>query len=158
MAESAKQELRTEGTKCILLVFKMVFAHELLKFHEYVLQERGRTVSQAHAGVVCPAPLQEMGTRRAIGGQQERGPKAPDPPITTAACRHAWGGLSHPLQQECVFGCKFLPAVKSEKTLISAPCPLPLVPPAGNDTFTRVSSMYQFPVPSLLGHMEYIVV
>ena len=113
MAESAKQALRTEGTKCILLVFKIVFAHELLKFHEYVLQERVRTVSQAHAGEVCPAPLQEMGTRRAIGGQQERGPKAPDPPITTAACRHAWGGLSHPLQQECVFGCKFPPSPRS---------------------------------------------
>lgn len=83
-------------------------------------------------------------------------PKPHDPLITTVACKHVWGGLIPPLQHDCVFGCKFLPAVKSEKTLISSVCPP--VPPAGNDRFTRGSSTYQFPSPPQLEHMEYIVV
>lgn len=47
-------------------------------------------------------------------------PEPSDPLITTVACKHVWGGLIPPLHQECAFGCKFFPAVKSEKTLISS--------------------------------------
>lgn len=115
-----------------------------------------RTAPQPLGGEACTSFLQRADTTGACGGQQERWSKAPDPPITTVACKHVWGGLIPPSQQECVFGCKFLPAVKSEKTLISSPCPP--VPPAGNDTFTRGSSLYRFPAPPLLEHMEYIVV
>lgn len=83
-------------------------------------------------------------------------PEPSDPLITTVACKHVWGGLIPPLHQECAFGCKFFPAVKSEKTLISSLCPPP--PPAGNDRFTRGNSTYQLLSPPQLEHMECIVV
>lgn len=75
------------------------------------------------AGLMASA--KSRGPEELLVGSNKGDPKPPDPLITTVACKHVWGGLIPPLQQECAFGCKFLPAVKSEKTLISSPGPPP---------------------------------
>lgn len=58
-----------------MLVFKMVFAHELLKFHEYVLQERVRTVSQALAGTVCLYLCKKWAPEEPLVASKKGGPK-----------------------------------------------------------------------------------